>query len=218
MGHWPGKANADLDVMTQINVRFHIFPLTKIYQTDTLSHKLSRLSVKLYTDTIFSVDTYVKDNKCSQLYTDGGIFSHALTMMSKYGAGESLVNVVKDIGIMNEIHCNNALEQVGMNAWFMSKAGKYNSCVFTTDPYSSCQNNAEDQIRIINNKEHMNMARHWVHKRLFYFELVWEEDIYYRNSSAYGLTGIERRTGETPDISNWTDFYFLDMVWYWQGG
>ena len=127
-------------------------------------------------------------------------------MRSKSGAGGSLCTVVKDIGIMNEIHCNNALEQVGMNSWFMSKAGKYNNCVLPTDLYSSCQNNAEDQIRIINNREHINMERHWVHKRLFYFELVWKEDIYYCTSSAYGLTGMERRTGETPDISNWTDF------------
>ena len=58
----------------------------------------------------------MQDNKCAQLYTDGGRFVHAFPMRSKCGAGDSLVNLVKDIGIMNEIHCNNALEQVGMNA------------------------------------------------------------------------------------------------------
>ena len=46
------KAKADLDVVTQMNVRSAIFSLTKRYQADILSHKLMRLIVKLYTDNI----------------------------------------------------------------------------------------------------------------------------------------------------------------------
>ena len=30
-----------------------------------------------------------------------------------------------------------------------------------------------------------------------------------------GRTGIERITGETPDISEWLDFDIYDLVWIW---
>ena len=55
-------------------------------------------------------------------------------MRSKDGAGDSLGNVVKDIGIMNEIHCDNALEKVGTNAEFIIKARKYSTNVSSTEP------------------------------------------------------------------------------------
>ena len=69
--------------MTQMNVRLSILTLTKRYPTDLLSQKLGRLSVKFYTDTLFSDDTSVQGNKCAQLYTDGDGFLHVLPMSSK---------------------------------------------------------------------------------------------------------------------------------------
>ena len=53
-------------------------------------------------------------------------------MRSKSGAGGSLCTVVKDIGIMNEIHCGNFLEQSRTNADFMGKPRKYNIHVSIT--------------------------------------------------------------------------------------
>ena len=88
-------------VRKQINVRSYILPLTNIYRTDILSHKLRRLSVKLYTDTIFADDISVRGNKCDHLYADRGLFVHLFLMRSKDGVGDSLDNVVKDIGIIS---------------------------------------------------------------------------------------------------------------------
>ena len=74
----------------------------------------------------------MQDNKCAQLYDDRDVFLHVFTMRSKAVAGESLVNEVKDIGIMNEIHCGNFLEQSRTNADFMGKPRKYNIHVSIT--------------------------------------------------------------------------------------
>jgi hypothetical protein len=30
-----------------------------------------------------------------------------------------------------------------------------------------------------------------------------------------GRTGVEEITGDTPDISEWLDFDFYNLVWYW---
>ena len=95
------KEKATLDVTTQKNIRSAILPLTKRYWTDLLSQKLSILSVKFYTDTPFGYNTYVQSNKCAQLYADRDEVVHVLSMRSNDKVGESLGNVVKDIGIMN---------------------------------------------------------------------------------------------------------------------
>ena len=92
-----------------MNVRSSILPLTKRYPTDILSQKLRILRVKLYTDNIFADYTSVRDNKCAQIYTDRDVFLHVFPMKPKAGAGDSVGNVVKDIGIMNEINCDNAM-------------------------------------------------------------------------------------------------------------
>ena len=83
---------------TQMNVRSSILSLTKRYRTEILSHKLSRLSVKFYTDTLFDAYNSLRGNKCSQIYSDGEVFAHVFPVRSKAGAGDSMGNVVKDIG------------------------------------------------------------------------------------------------------------------------
>ena len=90
------------------------------------------LRVKFYNDTLFSDDTSVQGNRYDQIYADRDVFVHVFLTRSKAGAGDSLGNVFRDIGIMNEIHCYNSLEQVGTNEKFMSKARKYITHVSST--------------------------------------------------------------------------------------
>ena len=78
----------------------------------------------------------MQGNKGSQLYTYRDEFVHVLTMRSKAGSGDSMGNVVKDIGIIDKIHCYNALEQVRTNVELVRNSRKYNIHVSTTEPYS----------------------------------------------------------------------------------
>ena len=134
---WTGleKSKVTLDITPKIDLRLAIFPLDKRYRIDLLSHKPRRLSVKLYTATIFADQNSMQGNKYAQIYTDGNIFVHLLLMRSKAGAGDSLGNVVKDIGNTNEIHCDNTLEQVWTNVEFIIKARKYTIIIYTTESY-----------------------------------------------------------------------------------
>ena len=59
------------------------------------------------------------------------------------------------------------------------------------------------------------MAAKGVPRRLWDYGLVYESEILSRISRApYERSGIEQITGETPDISEWLDFSFYDLVWY----
>ena len=80
------NSKATLDVMMQMNFRQAILPLTKRYRTDLFSQKLRSLRVNLYTETLFSDETYVRGNKCAQLYAYGEGFLHVFLMRSKAGA------------------------------------------------------------------------------------------------------------------------------------
>ena len=153
-----------MGVLTNIDVRSAIFPLTKRYRTDILSQKLIMFIIKFYTDNIFSDDTSVRGNKCAHIYADGDGFVHILPMRSKLRAGVSVGNVVKYIGAMNEIHCDNTLEQVGKNSEFMKNTRNYNIHVSSIKPYSPCQNKAENYIQIINGRAHRHLTRCWVPK------------------------------------------------------
>ena len=59
------------------------------------------------------------------------------------------------------------------------------------------------------------MVAKGVPSRLWDYGLVYESEILSRMSRAPNeRSGIEQLTGETPDISEWLDFSFYDLVWY----
>ena len=57
---------------------------------------------------------------------------------------------------------------------------------------------------------HMNKL-----KRVWDFGIVWEEDIYFHTAGKDGCPDLEQLTGDTIDISQWTEFEFFDLVCFW---
>ncbi len=57
-----------------------------------------------------------------------------------------------------------------------------------------------------------------VPKRLWDYGLVWASEINKRIARGpEARTPLEEAAGSTPDISEWLDFDFYDLCWYWQG-
>ena len=53
-------------------------------------------------------------------------------------------------------------------------------------------------------------------QRVWDYALVWCTEILSRtHNPKSGRTGIERLTGDTPDVSEWIDFDLYDRVWFW---
>ena len=53
-------------------------------------------------------------------------------------------------------------------------------------------------------------------KRVWGFGMVYEYYILYIISQRRdGTAGMERITGDTVGISEWTDFEFYELCWYW---
>ena len=86
----------------------------------------------------------------------------------------------------------------------------------TTEQGRKNQNHAaEREIGFLAKWWKLRMTKKNVPKRLWDFGLVYESELLSR--MARGLdrrTGYEEITGQTPDISEWLDFEFYDLVWW----
>ena len=70
-------------------------------------------------------------------------------------------------------------------------------------------------IKILKNKANSRRLRRRAPKLIWYFGLVWEAEIYSCTYEKYGRTPMEILTGDTIDISEWTEFEFYGLCWYW---
>jgi hypothetical protein len=73
---------------------------------------------------------------------------------------------------------------------------------------------AEREISMLAKRWSLQMTKKKVPKRLWDFGLVYESKLL--SWMAHGSdrrTGYEEVTGQTPDISEWLDFEFYDLVW-----
>ena len=210
-------AKDTLKVTTQHGIRHAIHPLKRRYRTDNMSLSLRRLNTRFYTDTLFAKVTSLKGNTCAQIFVTNDIgFVRVYPMSSKSQAGEALRDLADDVGIPNEIACDGASEQVGPKSDFMKTVNYLRTRIKQTEPYSPWQNIAESGIRELKKRWKHRMATKNIPRRLWDYGLIYESEIMSRTAKGDDKrTGLERVTGDTPDISEWLDFEFYDPVWYW---
>lgn len=208
-------AKATLDATTQHSVRSAVLPLTRRYRTDLLSQRLRRLTCKFFTDTLFSKSKSIIGNICAQIYTNAEGFIFVIPIASKSEAGTTLDEFAQDVGIPNELVFDGASEQIGRKTHFMKSVKHYRIDWKLSEPFSPWQNKAETAVRIIKQRWKRLMMVKCVPIRVWDFALTWICQIYSRTAFKGGRTGWEIVTGDTPDISEWTDFSFYDLVWYW---
>ena len=210
-------ARDTLKVTTQHGIRHAVHPLKRRYRTDHMSLSYRRLNVRFYSDTLFAKVTSLKGNTCAQVFATNDIgFVRVHPMSSKSQAGDALKAVAEDIGIPNEIVVDGAAEQVGPKSEFMKTVNYLRTKIKQTEPYSPWQNQAESAIRELKKRWKHRMSTNKIPRRLWDYGLVYESEIMSRTARGEDKrTGIERITGDTPDISEWLDFEFYSPVWFW---
>jgi hypothetical protein len=88
--------------------------------------------------------------------------------------------------------------------------------LFTMESGRHNQNHAAElEIMHLGKRWRLRMDRKQVPARLWDFGLVHEGALLTCISRGHdGRTGYEEVTGNTPDISEWLDFEFYDLVWW----
>ena len=205
-----------LRATTQLAARHAVHPLKRRYRTDILSTRHRRLNIRVYSDTLFSKTRSIRGNTCAQLFSAED-FVWIYPMKSKAQAGEAFQCFIEEVGIPESITVDGSSEQVGPKSTFLKTARTYRCDLRQTEAYSPWQNRAEAAIGEVKKRWKQQMASKGIPKRLWDFGLVWQAEVLSRTArrSGDGRTGLERITGDTPDISEWTDFSFYDRVWAW---
>jgi hypothetical protein len=152
----------------------------------------------------------------AQLYTNDVDFTKVFPMKTKSEAPDTLVAVMQDVGIPSALHSDDAKELTqGRMGEIMRKAWIKPT---QSEPYSPWQVRAE-----LCNRELKKAVCHALYRtnapgRLWDYCTAYHSEI--RNLTAHphynlqGRTPYELVTGNTPDISQYTDFAWYDNVWY----
>lgn len=130
--------------------------------------------------------------------------------------GNALQHFLEDIGIPNEIVVNGSKEQTGPQSDFMKLVRKCHIKIRCTEPYTPRQNKSELTIGNLKRRWRNLMSTHNISPRFWDFGLLYESEIMSRMARGPDCrSAYERITGNTPDISEWLDFEFYALVWYW---
>ena len=135
--------------------------------------------------------------------------------MYKSEAGTTLDRIKRDVGVANEIFIDNAPDHTRYNKEMQRVTRLARIKVQTTEPHSPWENITEIVIKIIKGRFNRRRVQRNIPKRVWDFVMVWEAEIYSRTEGKDGGLSLERLTGDTIDISEWLEFDFYDLVWFW---
>ena len=208
-------ARKTLAATTQMAVRTASVPLYRRYRTDLMSLRYNRLNDRFYTDTLFAKVKSLSGKTCMQVFCNADfVYTHA--MVSKSEAGEALHNFVQDVGVPTDLVSDLAGEQTGWKSDFVREANRLRIRQRGTEPMSQWQNKAERVIGELKKRWLRRKTERNIPGRLWDYGLKWESEIMSRTARGpLERTGVERITGNTPDISEWIDFEMYDLVWFW---
>ena len=208
-------ARETLKATTQRGIRTAVHPLTRRYRTDHFSLRYRRLNTQFYSDTVFATTKSLKGNKCAQVFTAKD-FIRVHPMVSKKECAQALQVFSEDIGIPSDLCTDGAAEMTGQKSEWRKLCQELRVKTRESEPYTQAQNQAETSIRELKKRWKHKMVTKGVHGRLWDYGCIHQAEIMSRIASGRdGRTGIERITGETPDISEWLDFDVYDLVWIW---
>jgi hypothetical protein len=145
-----------------------------------------------------------------------GNFTKVYPVTSTSQAGEVLAEFVRDVGVPTDIRTDLASYFTGRDTDFLKEVRRLRIKITYAEKGRHNQNHAaEREIRDLKRRWHNKMTGKRAPKRLWDYGIVHQAEIMSRMArGGNGRTGYEDVIGETPDISEWLDFDFYDLVWY----
>ena len=208
-------AQRTLRITTQFGTRSAIHPITRCSRVDHLHYNRHHLNTTFYMDGLQSRIVSLRGNKHAQVYTNGQ-FTTVYPSSSKSKAGDSLRELSDDVGIPENLIANLAGEQSGQFTEFLDQCRRLHIHLHYTEKGRKNQNHkAEREIGVLKQRWKDRMASQNVPSRLWDYGLVYEAETLSQMSRAGSdRTGYEILTGEMPNIMEWLDFSFYDLIWY----
>jgi hypothetical protein len=185
--------------------------LSRRFRTRQGQLRFPHLRTKWYTDTLYSgadKPKSIRGYTCAQIFCNDRYWAKAYAMRSDSDCGDKLKTAIRTYGVPEEgIHSDNAAAQVGDHLLPRS----------SSEPHSPWMNRAEREISQLKAHWRRIMNRHRCPDALWCFGLEYTSDIreLMARNDLGGRTPLEAMTGETPDISEYTEFDFYQFVMYY---
>ena len=209
-------AEATMKCTTQRGIRTATRPLSRRLRVDHLNLHRKRLSGVWYCDTLLARVKSLLGNSVANVFTNGK-YTKVIPLEARRHAGDSLVRFCDDVGVPEMLITDGAAEFTSGQKEFGRHARRMRIRLHVTEQGRSNQNHAaEREIGYLSRRWKMEMSRKSVPKQLWDFGLVYQAEIISRMARGdNGRSGYEEVTGETPEIGEWLDFGFYDLVWWW---
>jgi hypothetical protein len=188
--------------------------LTKRYKTNDWQLRYRRLSVTMYTDTMYSTILSRQKNKASQIFgTDFG-FVRAFPLKKEKEAHEASSLLFHRDGVTHVIVMGGAKAQV--EGEFRRKLRAAGCHIKQTEPHIQSSNMGEGAVRELKKGVGRQMLRSGCPKRFWDDCIIREE--YLRSHTSLDIYGLECQVpdskikGETVDISTIAEYDWYEWV------
>lgn len=215
------KAKQMLAVTTQKGIRIATHPIHRRYRVDHLNLHATRLGGKWSVDWMTAATKSITQCTGAFVYTNGHFTEvYPKENHTSIAASTTLNDLCNDVGTPEKLKSDRAPEFCGRDSAFLKNANKRGIDLTYTEPERKNQIwKVDHEIRELKRRYQNKMKSRKVPRRLWDFGLKHTAKILQLlpRNSLQGRTGYEEVTGKTPDISEYCDFDFYDLVWYHAG-
>ena len=213
------SAKRTLQVTQQTGTRSATGPLHRMLRVDHLDLHRPRLKGVWFVDTLIAGVKSITQKTVANVFTQGKYVA-VYPMLTKANAGNSIIDFTDDVGIPQVLMTDLASEFSGQHTEFVKHCRRMRIQLNHKEKGRYNQNHAaEREIGFLSERWRRRMSKKNVPRRLWDFGLVYEAEILSRLSRGRdGRTGYEEVFGQTPNIAEYVDFEFYDLVWWWDRG
>ena len=209
-------AHRTLRVTQQTGTRSATGPLHRMLRIDHLDLHRPRLPGMWFVDTLIAGVKSLTGKTVANVFTQGKYVA-VYPLPSRQEAGHSIVDFTDEVGVPQFLMTDQAGEFTGENTEFVKHCRRMRIQLRHKEKGRYNQNHAaEREIGFLSERWRRRMTKKYVPRRLWDFGLVYEAEILSRLSRGRdGRTGYEEVFGQTPNIAEYVDFEFYDLVWWW---
>ena len=214
-----GTAKDILAVTTQKGIRHSVTPLTRRYRVDHIHLHHTYLNGHWTIDHMESKYKSIRGHTGSIVISNGNLVAvYPTQSKGDRESTESLRQFTEDIGIPANLKCDMAAAFVGRHTDFQRLVHKLGINLTYAEPHRHNQLQQVDvAIRELKRRWRHKMGSRNIPQRLWCFGLEHQAKLMqFIPRGRNNRSGYEMITGKTPDISEYLDFDFYDLVWYWR--
>ena len=212
------KAKDMLSKTTQQTIRMGVTPLTRRYRSFSIDPNENRVAGQWVIDYLESSIKSIRQNVGAFVITNGKyIYVLCTPKQTDEYATRAITMFSADVGVPTEIKSDLHSSFTGKHTQFQQFLRSKH--IVMTNSESGRHGHTykvDTAIREIRRRSRKKMISKNVPRRLWCLMLEWQARIMQLIPHGYNeRTGYEIVTGKTPDISEYCDFDFYDLVWYW---